>query len=140
VAFFTVGSASATTITFEEFAENTCVCTGIESGGFRFEEVSGPGTGVVRTVGDSKALQFTTYDAITFSMESTSGESFSLSSLDTTGNAILLTGFYASGGTVQITTSSGKLGHVSAALYHHFVKEDKTLQKMTIEKQYQNML
>jgi cytochrome b561 len=27
------------------------------------------------------------------------------------------------------------LGHVSAALYHHFVKEDKTLQKMTIDKQ-----
>ncbi len=27
------------------------------------------------------------------------------------------------------------LGHASAALYHHFVKEDKTLHKMTIEKQ-----
>ncbi len=27
------------------------------------------------------------------------------------------------------------LGHVSAALYHHFVKEDKTLRKMTIDKQ-----
>jgi len=27
------------------------------------------------------------------------------------------------------------LGHVSAALYHHFVKKDRTLQKMTINKQ-----
>ena len=27
------------------------------------------------------------------------------------------------------------LGHVSAALYHHFVKKDKTLQKMTVDKQ-----
>jgi cytochrome b561 len=27
------------------------------------------------------------------------------------------------------------LGHVAAALYHHFVKEDKTLNKMTVEKQ-----
>lgn len=27
------------------------------------------------------------------------------------------------------------LGHVSAALYHHFIKKDKTLQKMTIDKQ-----
>ena len=27
------------------------------------------------------------------------------------------------------------LGHVSAALYHHFVKEDKTLNKMTVEKE-----
>jgi cytochrome b561 len=27
------------------------------------------------------------------------------------------------------------LGHVSAALYHHFVKEDNTLNKMTIDKQ-----
>jgi cytochrome b561 len=26
------------------------------------------------------------------------------------------------------------LGHVSAALYHHFVKKDRTLHKMTVEK------
>ena len=32
------------------------------------------------------------------------------------------------------------LGHVSAALYHHFVKEDKTLHKMTIDKQSKSML
>jgi cytochrome b561 len=27
------------------------------------------------------------------------------------------------------------MGHVSAALYHHFVRKDRTLQKMTINKQ-----
>ena len=27
------------------------------------------------------------------------------------------------------------LGHVLAALYHHFVKKDRTLQKMTVSKQ-----
>ena len=32
------------------------------------------------------------------------------------------------------------LGHVSAALYHHFVKEDNTLHKMTIDKQSKSML
>jgi cytochrome b561 len=26
------------------------------------------------------------------------------------------------------------LGHVSAALYHHFVKKDRTLRRMTVEK------
>lgn len=28
------------------------------------------------------------------------------------------------------------VGHVSAALYHHFVKKDRTLRRMTIRKQY----
>ena len=32
------------------------------------------------------------------------------------------------------------LGHVVAALYHHFVKKDRTLKKMTIDKPSKNML
>jgi cytochrome b561 len=32
------------------------------------------------------------------------------------------------------------LGHVSAALYHHFIKKDRTLHKMTIEHQPKNVL
>ena len=32
------------------------------------------------------------------------------------------------------------LGHVSAALYHHFVRKDRTLQKMTIHKQSKSVL
>jgi cytochrome b561 len=31
-------------------------------------------------------------------------------------------------------------GHVSAAMYHHFVKKDRTLHKMTIEKQQKKVL
>ena len=31
------------------------------------------------------------------------------------------------------------LGHVSAAMFHHFVKKDRTLRKMTVDKQYQTV-
>ncbi len=97
IALFAFGSASAATITFEEFPVSFGY-TNVESNGFT---VAADGFFEINNVGSNILGMYAT-DLI--SVEATSGASFSIASLDVfqlAGKSVSLTGFYSGGGTIQ---------------------------------------
>ena len=110
VTLLIAGSASAATITFEEFDSGplTSHCP-LETSGFTISGAEGPCVSLNN--GSYSGNYLWTYSSgfyeETFVLESSSGASFTLSSLDYVGVGLELTGYYTNGGTVQTSLIGG---------------------------------